>query len=405
VKKIESCRVCGGRTLDPILDLGALPLANSLVSVGDPPEERFPLEVVLCRDCALSSLSVVIPPEKIYRHYRYRSSMSRTFAAHCDQLVEDAAARLDLKPGAFVIEIASNDGVLLDAFSRRGFRVLGVDPAENLVRIARERGRDAMAAFWSAETAQRVVEEYGRADLIVGCNVMAHCPDLGDILDGIAIATAPGGHFIMEVPYLLDLVEKHEFDTIYHEHLSYFLVHPLRRLFERIGWRVEDIQRIAIHGGGIRATAGPGPESLDVAHFLKAETDARLCEPAGYAEFVAWIRRISLDLRTTLETRRSAGRTIWGFGASAKGSTLLNFAGIGPDLVEAIIDDTPEKQGLLTPGNRIPVVAREELDRQRPDDLLILAWNFVDEVREKTRSFAEQGGTYIVPVPSVSVLD
>lgn len=383
-----------------------MPLANALRNPDDAsPEAKYPLRVLFCRDCALSQLSVVVPPAEMFRWYPYRSSISKTFRRHCVRLVEEVKERTSLPTTARVIDIGSNDGTLLAAFRERGFRVLGVDPAENLAHHARAAGVETHVAYWGLETAREVVVRWGRAECITATNVLAHVDDLGDFFAGIGEALAESGHFVVEVPYLADLVEKSEFDTIYHEHVSYFLLRPLLSIAARHGLRADYVRRIPVHGGGLRAYFAHDDGEAKVPDTVRAtlafEEEAGLYEEAPYHRFAREVASIQNDLRRALERLRAERRRVAAYGASAKGATLLNSIEASPDLVEYIVDDTPEKQGLLQPGTGIPVVPRSSFDETPPDYLLILAWNFVDEILEKTRGF---GGRYIVPVPTLRVL-
>lgn len=408
-RTVSRCRICGGAVLDRYLDLGAMPLANA---VRDPsetsPEERYPLQVLFCPGCALSQLSVVVPPERMFRHYVYRSSVSETFRRHCAAFAAEAEAEAALAPGALVVDIGSNDGPLLTAFRGRGFRVLGVDPARNLAVLAGAGGVETLPEFWSRATARHVVEGWGRPALVTATNVVAHVDDLADFLGGVAEALADGGLFALEVPYLADLVEKNEFDTVYHEHLSYFLLRPLLRAAEAAGLAPAYVRRIPIHGGGIRlylrrGRAAEAPQTVRATLAFEAEAGLYTMDP--YRRFAREIDSIRRDLGEALRRLRAEGRRIAAYGASAKGAVLLNAVGATPDLVAYIVDDTPEKQGRLAPGTGIPIVPAERLEEDRPDLLLILAWNFVDEILAKTVAFNRDGGRYIVPVPALRYID
>lgn len=404
-----TCRVCGGSRLEPFLDLGSMPLANAIRDPSDTGEEfRAPLAVQRCLECTLSQLSAVVPASRLFSHYVYRSEISATWRAHCERFADEACGEAGLVPGSLVVDIGANDGTLLAAFRQRGHRAVGVDPAANLAPVARSKGVESMTAFWGRAAARDLVAAHGRPSLITATNVLAHVDDLDDFLGGIGDSLAENGLFALEVPYLGDLLEKGEFDTIYHEHLSYFLLRPILVLADRHGFEAAYARRIPIHGGGLRVYLRRGT-GAPVAQSVKAlqafEADAGFDEPRPYAVFARQVRSIQRDLRDTLKRLGESGRRIAGFGASAKGATLLNAIGATPREIAYIVDDTPEKQGRLAPGTRIPIVSAEALRDRRPDDLVILAWNFVDEILERTKDYASSGGRYIVPVPALRYIE
>lgn len=411
----SNCRICGSRDLEPYLDLGLMPLANAIRDPGDTSEEfRAPLAVVLCRGCSLSQLTAVVPAPRLFSHYVYRSEISGTWRRHCERFVREARSEAGLDAGDLVVDIGSNDGTLLAAFRRSGFRTVGVDPASNLAPVARAKGVEAMTAFWGRAAAARLVALYGRPSLITATNVVAHVDDLDDFFGGVCDALDERGRFVIEVPYIGDFLEKSEFDTIYHEHLSYFLLRPLLELARRHGLRAVYARRIPIHGGGLRLYlakrngAGkddPTEEVQSVRAILAFEQDAGVHGIRPYMVFARQVRSIQRDLRETLQRLVAGGRMVAGFGASAKGATLLNSIGATPREIAYIVDDTPDKQGKLAPGTRIPIVSADALSTRKPDDLVILAWNFVEEILERTDAYAKAGGRYIIPVPALRYIE
>jgi novobiocin biosynthesis protein NovU/D-mycarose 3-C-methyltransferase len=409
-RQVDCCRICGGTDLKPYLDLGEMPLANDLRAPDETePETRFPLAVLFCPDCGLSQLSVVVSAERMFRHYLYRSSISETFKRHCASLADEASCEAALADGALVADIGSNDGPLLGAFLERGYKTVGIDPARNLAEIARAGGIDVLPEFWGRAAAETLVEKWGKPSLMTATNVFAHVDDLDDFMGGIAHALADDGRFMLEVPYLSDLVEKNEFDTVYHEHLSYFLLRPLLRIAEKHGLTPAYVRRIPVHGGGLRVYLKRGetpdvyPDSVRA--VLDFERDAGLYETQPYERFAREIDSIRRDVRSTLGRLRAEGKTIAAFGASAKGAVLLNAVDADAETISFIVDDTPEKQGLIAPGTGVPVVSAEKLTEAQPDFLLILAWNFIDEILDRTVAFREAGGRYIVPVPALRYID
>ncbi|MEK8023551.1 MAG: class I SAM-dependent methyltransferase [Candidatus Hydrogenedentota bacterium] len=406
----STCRICESRDLVPILDLGDMPLANALREPADTgPELRIPLCVMLCQECSLSQLSAVVSPERMFSRYVYRSGIAETFRRHCSWFAREAKKIARPGRGALVVDIGGNDGTLLHAFRAEGFRPLAVEPAANIAEIARAGGIDTMNAFWSRATAKALVEQWGRPALITATNVFAHVDDLDDFLSGVTDALDEKGCFVLEVPYMADLIEKNEFDTIYHEHLSYFLLRPLLRLADRHELEAKYVRRIPVHGGGLRVylkrKSGRTFHAETAQAMLSFEEEAGLYTHSPYRNFARQIDSIRRDLRETMMRLIGDGRTVAAYGASAKGATLLNSAGIDRGMIRYIVDDTPEKQGRLAPGTGIPIVGAKELETARPDYLLILAWNFVDEILAKTSAFSQAGGRYIVPVPALRYIE
>ena len=407
---LDACRVCGSARLVPYLDLGAMPLVNRYVVPASAParDERFPLEIQFCPVCANSQLSIVVDPAVLYSSYDYHSSVSETFRRHCEELAARVVADLGLRPGQLVTEIASNDGCMLNEFKPHGVKLLGVEPASNLARLANERGLPTLNRFWSLDVAQEIRSEHGPASLLLGTNVVAHVHDLHGFFAAARHLVEPAGAFVFEVPYLVNFINRAEFDTTYHEHLSYFLLKPLKLALERNGLTVVDAEQFEIHGGSIRVTARPaehaGAVSERVASYLKLEEDLGLHETPAYERFARQVQVIREELVAFLAALKGRGKRIAGFGASAKGNVLLNYCGLGAETFEYVVDDTPAKQGKLYPGNRLPIVGRDRLASDPPDYLLILAWNFADEIVAKTAEFQRQGGRYLVPIPSLRVM-
>jgi novobiocin biosynthesis protein NovU/D-mycarose 3-C-methyltransferase len=403
---LAACRVCGGDRLTSYLDLGSLPLANSLRDPADAtPELRAPLNVLFCHECALSQLSVVVSPEHMFRHYLYRSGVSDTFRNHCRKFAAEAAALVPLKPGNVVVDVGCNDGTLASTFLAHGQRVFGVDPALNLASLAHAAGIETISDFWGAAAAETLLARAGKASLITATNVLAHVHDLNAFFHALNIALDDNGLAAFEVPYLCDLIEKNEFDTIYHEHLSYFLLKPIIRLAERHGLHVAYVRRIPIHGGGLRVYLGRSSGVTAPVQTVKAvlafEEEAGMYELPTYRHFVRQVQSTCRDLREALLRLRAQGSRIAAYGASAKGATLLNSIALTPGTIDYIVDDTPGKQGMLSPGMGIPIVDGARLSQDPPDYLLILAWNFVEEIIGKTGDFSRRGGQYVVPVPAL----
>ncbi|MBI4366920.1 MAG: methyltransferase domain-containing protein [Deltaproteobacteria bacterium] len=406
---LTQCRMCGSADLHAYLDLGATPLADAFVKQPDIAEPYFPLAVQYCAECSLSQLTVVVDPRLMFGDYCYRSSISGPFRDHCRGLVQACADRLGTVKAALAVDIASNDGCLLSAFREAGSRVLGVEPARNIARIAEEGGIPTVSRFWCREVAEAIRRDTGPARVITGTNVFAHVDDVGDFVESVAALLDDTGIFVLEFPHMVDLVRHSEFDTIYHEHLSYFLLRPLVRLFERYAMTIFDVEKVAIHGGSLRVFAKKTSHTAlpvrDSVQAILAEEETlgfyRLATYHRFADRVATVRRSLTDFFTEIV---AAKKTVVGYGATAKGNTLLNCCRIGPEHLAMIIDETPQKQGLFTPGRNIPIRGREALEGAAFDYMLILAWNYKDAIMRKTEAFRRRGGKYIIPIPEVTVL-
>jgi SAM-dependent methyltransferase len=403
------CRSCGSGEGERILDLGDQPLANNLLRPVDlaRPEPRFPLRLLLCRRCWLLQLAEVVPPVELFSEYLYFSSFSDAMLTHAQTAAERYCREFALGPASRVVEIASNDGYLLQHFQRAGIPCLGIEPAANIARVAQDRGIRTLVRFFTEETARDLVAEGGGADLVLGNNVFAHAPDTNDFTAGLARLLRPGGRVVLEFPYAAELIEHTEFDTIYHEHVFYFTLTALRPLFERHGLEIFHVERLPIHGGSLRIFArhrGSGPGGDSVASLEAAERGNGLADPRYYQGFAGRVQGIRADLRALLQRLKSEGRSVAAYGASAKGSTLLNYAGLGRETLEFVVDRSPHKQGRLTPGTHLPILPPEELLARMPAYALLLTWNFAEEILEQQRAYRERGGRFIIPIPQVTVL-
>ncbi|MGD9483612.1 class I SAM-dependent methyltransferase [Streptomyces sp. TRM70308] len=408
VRFVTACRVCGSRRWQEVVSFGSVPLANGFVDAAeaDAPEEAYPLEAVSCRECRLLSLTAVVDPHLLYRTYSYVTSDSETMARHMRTVVELCGERAALAGGGLVVELGSNTGDQLLYFREAGARVLGVDPARNLARVAEDRGVPTLPDYFDSATAREIAATHGKASLILGRHVFAHIDDVADVLAGARELLADHGLFTIEVPYAVDLVERLAFDTIYHEHLSYFLISTLDRLFARHGLRTVDVERLAVHGGSVLVSAGraDGPWRTHdrVRDLIAGERAAGYLSDGVYQEFGARVRRTCAELTRLVRGLVADGHRVAGYGASAKGTTLLNLCGLGPGELEFCTDTTPQKQGRLTPGTHVPVLAPQDV-RRPPDYYLLLAWNYAEEIMRKETAFLEAGGGFIVPVPEPTV--
>jgi SAM-dependent methyltransferase len=400
------CRLCGASPLTPILSLGKTPLANALRDEAslEWPEPIYPLDLVFCPRCALVQLLEAIPPEGLFRDYLYFSSYSDTMVRHAAELAGRLTAQRRLGPDSLVIEAASNDGYLLRHYREEGVPVLGVEPAGNVALHARERyGIPTREEFFTAELGRRLAVEGMWADVFHAHNVLAHVPDLNGFVEGIRAVLKPHGVAVIEVPYVKDMLDHCEFDTIYHEHLSYFWLSTLDFCFRRHGLVIADVERLPIHGGSLRVVASPaeaaGRPGPRVEALLAEEKGCGIDTPGPYREFAERVNQIKESLRELLRRLKAGGGRIAAYGASAKGSTLLNYCGIGRDVLDFVVDRSPAKQGRFTPGTGLRIYAPEKLLQDMPDFTLLLTWNFADEILRQQAEYRRRGGRFIVPVP------
>ncbi len=399
------CRVCAGKSLRKVLSLGSTPPANAFVKDLKQPEQFFPLELSFCNGCGFVQLTHVVSPELLFRDYVYVSSTSPVFVEHFRELAAAIIARFKLPQNSLVVDVGSNDGVLLRPFKDNGMKVLGIDPAEKIAALATKSGIETLPIFFTPAAAKDVVKKYGKAKVITATSVFSHVDDLDGFVAGVRELLADDGVFVIEVYYLYELLEKNLFDTIYHEHLSYFTVSTMTKLLQRLGMQVFDVEETDTHGGSLRVFAqksgGSHKVEDSVKKFIAMEAAKNLSAAETYVEFAKKIENNKVKLKELLQELKSRGKRIVGYGAPAKGNTLLNYFGIGPETLDYIVDDSPWKQGLYTPGTHIPVVGFGELSRKRPDYILILAWNFAEPIMRKCADF----GNFIIPVPKPQVVN
>jgi SAM-dependent methyltransferase len=397
------CRSCGRVGLAPVLSLGRTPLANALLREEDltRSEPTYPLDLAFCPNCALVQITETINPEELFQDYVYFSSYSETMLAHARTLAERLCADRRLGAPSRVVEVASNDGYLLQHYVRRGVPVLGIEPARNVARAAEELGVPTLCEFFSRELAGRLATEGLRADVIHANNVLAHVPDLNGFVAGLAALLRPGGVAVVEVPHLCEMVDRCEFDTIYHEHLCSFSLTALDTLFRRHGLVVTDVERLAIHGGSLRvfATNAATTVGASVGELLEWERSWGVDRIGRYAAFGQRVERLAERLRDLLLGLKARGKRLAAYGASAKGGTLLNYLRLPPGTLDFVADRSPVKQGRYTPGTHLPIRPPSELLAARPDYVLLLTWNFADEILAQQAEYRAAGGTFIIPVP------
>ena len=398
------CRSCGAPLSDTVLDLGAQPLANKLLNRLDEAKQelRFPLELKVCASCSLMQLGHTVPPDAMFSEYLYFSSVSDAMLKHARSAAENHICDYSLSDKSFVVEIASNDGYLLRNFVQAGIPCLGVEPARNIAEAAEASGIPTVREFFTAETARKIRAERGAADLILGNNVFAHVPKTNDFVHGLSLLLAPHGRVILEFPWAQEMVKKLEFDTIYHEHFFYFHAQALVPLFARHGLEMVRIDRLPIHGGSLRVHAahrGAAVPDASVGQVLALEKLAGVGTSEYYAAFAGKVEKLKSELAAEIAVVKQSGKRLAAYGASAKGSTLLNYCGVGRSQCEFVADRSPHKQGKFTPGTHLPIFAASSLEEEAPDVTLLLTWNFAEEIVEQQTAYLASGGRFLVPVP------
>jgi SAM-dependent methyltransferase len=404
-----ACLSCGAPLRRTFVDLGMSPLANNYIRAerADIPDPLYPLHARVCDACLLVQVDSVVPPEEIFSEYAYFSSYSESWLTHCKAFAQAMMRRLDLGPQSKVIEVASNDGYLLQYFVEAKIPVLGIDPAANVVKAAQARGVPTEVAFFGARTAQRLRARGEAADLLAAKNVLAHVPDINDFVQGIATLLKPQGVFTVEFPHLLNLIREVQFDTIYHEHFAYLSLLAIERVFDSKGLRIFDVEEVSTHGGSLRVFAclkgADHVKTANVARVRNKEVVARLDRTEGYEGFDARVKKVRSDLLAFLDQAKKSGKTVAGYGAAAKGNTLLNYCGIRSDRIAFVADKSPAKQRMLLPGSRIEVRPPQAIFDARPDYVLVLPWNLREEIEEQLAGIRDWGGRFVTAIPELRV--
>lgn len=409
VKKNTRCIICGAKELTRYLSLGKTALANSYLPKRKlaNKELKVPLEVYYCSSCHLSQLTQIVNPRILFENYAYFSSTSPQLLKHFDQYAQDVFQRYPQHTKKLVLEIASNDGILLKSFKQRGAKVLGVDPAKNIAKIANQSGIETITKFFGASLAPKILKKFGKASIVMANNVLAHTGKLHDIIAGVKELLDKDGIFIFQVKYLVDLLKKNEFDTIYHEHISYFSLLPLTTLLKSHGLEIFDVKHVETEGGSIRVYAGHTPpihsQSSQLKKLHNNELRLGLNHFPIYRHFSKRPPLIKKKLLRILSNLKLRGKKIAGYGASAKGNTLLQYCGINNKILDYIVDGAPFKQGKYTPGTHIPIVHPGYLKNDVPDYILLLAWNFGRSIMGRESWFKKNGGKFIIPIPRVRI--
>jgi len=405
---ITACRSCASTELELVLDLGDMPLSDALVEPGtDRDTERlYPLTVVRCADCSLVQILETVDPKVLFgNEYPYYSSFSDALVEHARENVDQIIGRTGVDESSLVVELASNDGYLLQWFAKEGIPVLGIDPAPGPAAAATARDIPTICEFFGPDLAERLAGEGRKADVIIGNNVLAHVPDQNTFVQAMSTLLAPHGLVVMEFPYVRDLIDHGEFDTIYHEHHCYFSVTAVRSLFQRHGLHLVSVEHLDIHGGSLRVSfQREDTPDESVARFLAEEMESGLLTSDYYREFADRVDGIRSGLSSLLKGLLEDGARVSAYAAAAKGAILLNYCGIGPESIEYVVDRNVHKHGLEMPGKAIRIVGPERLLADPPDYLLILAWNFKDEIMQQQSGYAEQGGRFIIPIPQAEVV-
>jgi SAM-dependent methyltransferase len=406
----KNCRVCGKVDPKMFLSLGETPLANSFLSKEDltKDEDKFPLETAYCDNCHFVQLNYVVPGEVMFKNYIYVSSTSNTFNIHFSEMAEVVKEILDLNDKSLAVDIGSNDGILINWFKKVGVKCVGVEPATNIAKIANEKGFETINEFFSENSVNQIVTKYGNADVVTACNVFAHIDDIDSVVENVKKLLKKDGVYVIEFQYLVNTIEDMTFDNIYHEHVSYYSLTSISYFFKKHGMKIFRADKVSSHGGSLRIFVknDEGNHEMDksVQDTLDYEKKIGIDAIELYENFANKVNGIKEKLVSTVKDLKKQGKVIAGFGAPAKGNTMLNFCQLGKEDIDYIVDENPLKVGLFTPGTHIPVESMKMLDEKKPDYIIILAWNFADEILQKTKKYAEHGVKFIIALPEFRIV-
>jgi len=408
----STCRNCGNSLTYTFADLGASPLCNELVQPEkiNKGQQTYPLHAYVCEECFLVQIGTGISPQEIYADYTYFSSYSDSWLDHSKQYVQEMTSNFNINPDCFVMEIASNDGYLLQYFKDKNIPILGIEPSGTVAKAAKEKGIPTEEVFFGKQTAEEIKSEYRSADLILGNNVLAHVPGIHDFMDGLEVVLSEDGIMTFEFPHLMQLVENNQFDTIYHEHFFYYSLHAVKTLFKKHGFKIFDVHQLPTHGGSIRIfitrAANKNYEiNRRVTELLSEERMKGYLDVEFYTKFGERIKQTKRALLSLLTELKNKGKSIAGYGAPGKGNTLLNYCGIGTDFIDYTVDRSPHKQGHYLPGSLMPVHRPDKIRETKPDYILILPWNLKDEIMTQMDDVQEWGAKFIVPIPQPKVIN
>lgn len=412
MKQEQSCRFCRSPLKHSFADLGMSPLANSYIKQEHARnmEPFYPLHAYVCDSCFLVQLEEFESPQHIFSDYAYFSSYSESWVQHAKRYTEQMTQRFGIDSSWQINEIASNDGYLLQWFKEKGVSVLGIEPAANVAKVAEEKGIPSVVKFFGVKTAEELVKEGRQANLLLGNNVLAHVPDLNDFVEGLRIVLKPGGIITMEFPHLMRLVNENQFDTIYHEHFSYFSLVTVEKVFKAHGLVLFDVEELSTHGGSLRiygrhAADSSKPVTEHIEELRNREIKAGYTDMQMYQKFAEQVKETKRKLLEFLISAKRAGKTIVGYGAPAKGNTLLNYCGIRNDFLDYTVDVSPHKQNQFLPGTHIPIFAPTKISETKPDYVLILPWNLREEIMKQMNQIKQWGGKFVVPIPEVKVFE
>jgi SAM-dependent methyltransferase len=405
------CRFCGNKINHVFVDLGISPLSNAFLSEENlkQPEKKFPLKVYVCENCFLVQLPEFETPKNIFNDYAYFSSYSKSWLKHAENYVNMISEKIRLDKDNLVIELASNDGYLLQFFKKKGIPVKGIEPAANVAKVAEEKGIETIVKFFGEKLAKKLVNEKTKADLIIGNNVLAHVPNINDFVKGISILLKTNGIVNMEFPHLLQLIKYNQFDTIYHEHFSYLSLNSVKKIFEFHNLEIFDVDEISTHGGSLRIYAKhKGNENFEIKksvnELLEKENVFGLSDLSFYLDFSKKVESVKQELIDFFHDAKQNEKKIVCYGAAAKGNTLLNFCQIGQESIEYVVDNNPHKQGLYLPGSHLPIKNPEEIKKIKPDFILILPWNIKEEIMKDISFIRDWGGKFVIPIPKVIII-